>query len=54
LTIGIVERSPFRKDIADGSIKRAGEEAVGLMKTGDHFWRHPCNKGKRPGRVRTL
>ena len=54
LTIGIVERSPLGKDIADGRIDRAGEEAMGFMETGDDFWCHPSNKGKGPGGVRAL
>jgi hypothetical protein len=54
LTIGIVERGSLGKDIADGGIERAGEEAVGLMETYDNFGRHPCNKGKWPWRVRAL
>ena len=54
LTIGIVERGSLGKDIADGRIDRTGEKAVGLMETRDDFGRHPCNKGKGPGRVRTL
>jgi hypothetical protein len=54
LTIGIVERGSLGKDIADGRIDRAGEEAVGLMETCDNFGRHPCNKGKRSWRVRAL
>ena len=54
LTIGIVERGPLGKDIADGRIDRAGEKAMGFMETRDDFGRHPCNKGKGPGRVRAL
>jgi hypothetical protein len=54
LAIGIVDRSPFRKDIADSRIERAGEEAMGFMETCDDFGRYPRNKGKWAGRVRAL
>ena len=54
LTIGIVERGPFGKNIADGRIDCAGEEAMGFMETRDDFGRHPCNKRKGPGRLRAL
>ena len=52
--IGIVERGPLGKDIADGCIDRAGEKPMGLMETRDDFRRYSCNKWKRPGRVRAL
>jgi hypothetical protein len=54
MTIGIVERGPLGKDIADGRIDRAGEEAMGFMETRDDFGGHPCNKWKGTGRVRAL
>ena len=47
LTIGIIERSPLGKDIANGRIDRAGEEAMGFMATTSGAT--PAIKGKGPG-----
>src|SRR3954471_5148560 len=54
LTVRVVERSSFGKDIANSRIDRAGKKRMGLLETGDDFWSHSCEKRKGPGRLGAL
>jgi hypothetical protein len=54
LAIWVVQRHPFRKDIADRGIDRAGQEAMGLMEALDDLRGDTAYERERAGRFRAF